>query len=186
MPPSLVYLSDRVNGVPRPAAQTELAVLGALSLAPMSGYRLRQEILATLGHFWTESFGQIYPTLGRLTEEGLVGRDDAGRYAITAAGLARLRALLLTEPEHAPPRDGVLLRLFFGRQIGRQACLDLIAATEREVTLRLAALAGIRGTLDPDDPDERYALLTLSAGEHRGRATLAWIAETRALLEAWD
>ncbi|HYQ77273.1 PadR family transcriptional regulator [Cellulomonas sp.] len=169
----------------RPPAQTDLAVLGALSLAPMSGYRVRQEIVSTLGHFWTESFGQIYPALARLEASGDVGRDDAGRFALTPAGRDRLRALLQTPPEFGPPRNGLLLRLFFGRAAGRRTCLDLLAETEREVTRRLAGLADVRATLDPADPDERYALLTLSAGEHQGRATLAWIAETRAALESW-
>jgi hypothetical protein len=53
------------------------------------------------------------------------------------------------------------------------------------VTSRLAGLAAVRETLDPGDPDERYALLTLSAGEHQGRATLAWITETRAAIASW-
>jgi DNA-binding PadR family transcriptional regulator len=170
----------------RPPSQTELAVLGALSIEPMSGYRVRQEIQQTLGHFWAESFGQIYPTLARLEGAGLVGRTDDGRFTATDAGLARLRELLLTAPEVAPPRNALLLRLFFGRQIGREACLDLLAGTEREVVARLAELAAVRATLDPADPDQRYALLTLSAGEHSGRATLAWITETRATLATWD
>lgn len=169
----------------RPAPQTELAVLGALSIAPMSGYRLRAEIRDTLGHFWTESFGQIYPTLSRLESSALVGRDDAGRFTITDDGLARLRDLLRTPPESGPPRDGLLLRLFFGRRIGRQACLDLLAETEQQVTRSLAELAAVRATLDPTDPDERYALLTLSAGEHRGRALLAWAAESREAIASW-
>lgn len=171
--------------MPRPPAQTDLAVLGALSLAPMSGYRVRQEIVGTLGHFWTESFGQIYPALARLEARGDVGRDDAGRFTLTPAGRDRLRALLQTSPELGPPRNGLLLRLFFGREAGRRTCLDLLAETEQEVTRRLAGLADVRATLDPADPDERYALLTLSAGEHQGRATLAWIAETRTALESW-
>jgi DNA-binding PadR family transcriptional regulator len=170
----------------RPPSQTELAVLGALSIEPMSGYRVRQEIQQTLGHFWAESFGQIYPTLTRLEEGGLVGRTEDGRFTATEAGLGRLRELLLTPPEIAPPRNALLLRLFFGRQIGRDACLDLLAGTEREVTDRLARLDEVRRSLDPRDPDQRYALLTLSAGEHSGRATLAWIAETRRTIAGWD
>lgn len=171
--------------MPRPPAQTDLAVLGALSLAPMSGHRVRQEIVSTVGHFWTESFGQIDPALARLEASGDVGRDDAGRFTLTPAGRDRLRALLQTPPETGPPRNGLLPRLFFGRAAGRRTCLDLLAETEQEVTRRLAGLAEVRATLDPADPDERYALLTLSAGEHQGRATLAWIAETRAALESW-
>jgi DNA-binding PadR family transcriptional regulator len=42
-------------------AQTSTAVLGALSVEPMTGYEIRQVIADVLGHFWHESFGQIYP-----------------------------------------------------------------------------------------------------------------------------
>ena len=152
----------------------------------MSGYRLRQEILGMLGHFWTESYGQIYPTLARLEREGLVGRDEDDRFALTPGGLERLREEVRTAPEASPPRDGVLLRVFLGKHLGRQGCLDLLASTERDVRERLAELAAIRADLDPDDPDERWALLTLDAGEMRGRATLAWIDACRERIAGWD
>ena len=51
-------------------SQTELAVLGALSTGPMSGYELRAAISEVLGHFWHESYGQIYPCLAALEEAG--------------------------------------------------------------------------------------------------------------------
>ena len=47
-------------------SQTELAVLGALAVEPATGYGVRQAITQTLGHFWQESFGQIYPCLADL------------------------------------------------------------------------------------------------------------------------
>lgn len=168
--------------VTRRPSQTELAVLGALSLGPMSGYRVRAEILSTLGHFWTESFGQIYPALARLEAGGSVGRDDDGRFTLTRSGRERLRELLRTTPEREPPRNGVLLRLFFGRELGPDRCAAILDELERDATVRLAGLAEIRARLDPDDADGRYQLVTLSAGEHSARATLAWIAETRAAL----
>ena len=45
---------------------TAEALLGMLSLGPMSGYEIRQPIEESIGNFWRESFGQIYPTLKRL------------------------------------------------------------------------------------------------------------------------
>jgi len=49
--------------------QTELAVLGALSVQPMTGYAVREEIRQLLGHFWSESYGQIYPALAELATD---------------------------------------------------------------------------------------------------------------------
>ncbi|MET0853503.1 MAG: PadR family transcriptional regulator [Microterricola sp.] len=168
--------------MPPKRSQTELAVLGALSLAPMSGYRVRAEILTTAGHFWAESFGQIYPALARLEAAGLVSRDDNGLYLLTDPGRLRLKELLREAPESTPPRNGVLLRLFFGRELGVDGCLELLDRMEHEVAGKLRTLAGIRAELDSSDPDERFALITVSAGEHSGRATLAWIAESRIAL----
>ena len=75
-------------------SQTDVAVLGALSIEPMSGYRIRRAIADVFGHFWYESFGQIYPTLARLEAAGLVtrARDRADervvRVSLTDAGRA--------------------------------------------------------------------------------------------------
>ena len=67
---------------PARPSQTEMAVLGALSVQPMTAYAMREAIRDVLGHFWSESFGQIYPTLKRLAGEALiepVGSTSAGR-----------------------------------------------------------------------------------------------------------
>ena len=46
-----------------------------LNLRPMSGYQLRLTIRRTIGNFWQESFGQIYPALRTMVAEGLVTCD---------------------------------------------------------------------------------------------------------------
>ncbi len=38
-------------------------MLGALSIEPMSGYDIKNLLGRTVGHFWNEGYGQIYPTL---------------------------------------------------------------------------------------------------------------------------
>ena len=61
------------------SSQTHMAVLGALSTEPMTGYALREAIRDVLGHFWSESFGQIYPTLQALEDAGHVERRGGAR-----------------------------------------------------------------------------------------------------------
>ena len=41
------------------ASATGKALLGLLSIAPMSGYDIRQLIPWSIGQFWSESYGQI-------------------------------------------------------------------------------------------------------------------------------
>jgi DNA-binding PadR family transcriptional regulator len=111
--------------------QTELAVLGVLSVEPMSGYAVRRAITGSMGLFWSESFGQIYPTLARLLEDGLVapaghGRTSGSSYAITEVGRRRLRELLTQPVPSTPPRNGRLLRLFFGALVGAQTCAEVV------------------------------------------------------------
>jgi DNA-binding PadR family transcriptional regulator len=155
---------------------------------PMTGYALRQAIRDVLGHFWSESFGQIYPTLASLQRRGLVARVRAGRstqYTITDAGLAQLAQLLRAPVQHAPPRNGLLLRLFFGRQLGPLECQRLVLDARREAEQLLVRYEGIRAEIGNDtetEADHGYWLLTVAAGEHAARATIAWADESLGVL----
>jgi DNA-binding PadR family transcriptional regulator len=172
------------------ASQTETAVLGALSVMPMTGYALREAIREVLGHFWSESFGQIYPALAELEQRGDVrrvgsGRTGASTFAITPAGEARLKELLGEPVQQVPPRNGLMLRLFFGRQLGPRACRSLVLGARAEAQRRLAQFAAIRH--EPPEAetaqDRPYWLLTVSAGEHAARAAIAWADEALAALD---
>ena len=88
--------------------QSDTAVLGALTFAPATGYAVRAGIRDVLGQFWSESVGQIYPTLTRLLAEGMVAaspgsRSGSSQYAITPAGRWRLGELL-REPIRTAPQ----------------------------------------------------------------------------------
>src|SRR2546430_17453275 len=70
-------------------------VLGLLALAPrpISGYDIKAIVDRSTRFFWAASYGQIYPELRRLEDEGLIkGRDapNGGRtrrgYELTADG----------------------------------------------------------------------------------------------------
>jgi DNA-binding PadR family transcriptional regulator len=170
-------------------SQTETAVLGALSVEPMSGYALRNAIQEVLGHFWSESFGQIYPTLKRLQQEGLVERrgGDESPFTVTPAGLDRLRERLSESIQDAPPRNGLMLRLFFGRHLGPTACRALIEDARSDAEARLDDFAAIRREIAADGdatPDQPFFLLTVAAGEHAARATIAWADEALDTIDA--
>lgn len=175
------------------SSRTDLAVLGALSVQPMSGYAVRAAITETLGHFWSESFGQIYPALARLEAARLVraagdGRTSGRVFEITDDGLARLRAMLAEPDEPAPPRNGLLLRLFFGRLLGPDVCRDLVRDVRARAEASLATYAALRREVEaePDAGNRAYFLVTVAAGEHGARAQVAWADEALALLEAVD
>ena len=186
-----------MRGGSRPKAranQTETAVLGALSVQPMTGYALREAIRDVLGHFWSESFGQIYPTLAALEHDGHVRRLDAthpraSAFAITPSGTARLKALLAQPVQPVPPRNGLMLRLFFGRQLGAPACRALVLDARAQAERDLAQYQSIRQEVLAEQDaagDRTYWLLTVSAGEHTARAAIAWADEALADLDRLD
>ena len=52
-------------------ARTHYAILGLLCWKPMSGYDIKKMVEVGLSYFWSESYGQIFPTLNRLVDDGL-------------------------------------------------------------------------------------------------------------------
>ena len=180
-----------------PENRTRYAVLGALTVEPMSGYDLKRFFEQGVSFFWAESYGQIYPILKQLKAEGLV-EDAAGGperdtrpgapahprrtvYAVTAAGRDAL-ARWLAEP--AEPQTGrrleILLKLFFARQggaNGAEAARRLVADFRAHHAALLATYAATEARLRAEHaahPDLPFWLLTLSYGEHVSRALVAW------------
>jgi DNA-binding PadR family transcriptional regulator len=107
-------------------------LLGLLSVESMSGYDLGQTIRTSVGFFWNESYGQIYPNLKRLAAEGCVtakkerqtGKPDKRVYSITEKGRERLAAWLEVEPQPEIARNELLLKLFFGAQISPEISIE--------------------------------------------------------------
>jgi PadR family transcriptional regulator AphA len=169
------------------ASKSRFAVLGMLTMGPMTGYRLREAIAESIGHFWNESFGQLYPTLHALAAEGLVESkrlDREGRsrleYRLTDAGWEALRDWLATDAESlASSRSELLLQLFFGRHT-EAAVLRRHLERHRAVLLetRMRYVAIEAAVLDERSPDRPYWLATVRHGLTLTEAGLAWVDQT--------
>jgi len=110
--------AQEVGGAGR-ERRTDYVVLAVLQLGPATGYGVRNRIASTVGNFWQESYGQLYPALRRLTARGLlraravsVGRRAAEEFAITAQGTRVLRDWVRRPPRVEPERNELLLKLF--------------------------------------------------------------------------
>src|SRR2546430_11996373 len=84
-------------------------VLGMLSLGPRSGYDIKAVVDRSTRFFWAASYGQIYPELRRLEEDGLIEGEDApsgGRhprvYKLPKARPEALVEWLLRSDRHDP------------------------------------------------------------------------------------
>ena len=181
----------------RPAgrpSQTEMAVLGALSVEPMTAYAMREAIRDVLGHFWSESFGQIYPTLASLQAEGYVERNPGARpgsfiFTLTGSGKGRLRQLLGEQISIVPPRNGLLLRLFFGRTLGVEGCQELLRTARDDARCRLAEYELLARKVSEEDrysPDLPFQLLTISAARHAAQSVIAWAEESLNVLDTLE
>jgi len=163
---------------------TRYVLLGALAVGgARTDYDLRGWIGSAVGDFWSESFGQIYPQLRRLADEGLVAPDpgDGERegkpYRITPAGRAALLVWLARPPQPEPARSELLLKLHFGRFLGTETAAGLVAdALERarRRTAELEAAAG--GLLEGDARGEAlvFALLVNARSLAAARAERQW------------
>ena len=106
-------------------SRTANALLGYLSWGPMSGYDLKKTIDGSIRNFWSESYGQLYPTLNRLVEEGLAKKKLARRhekrdrylYSITPKGRREFQAWLIEASELPKVRDEFKLKLFLTAQM---------------------------------------------------------------------
>jgi DNA-binding PadR family transcriptional regulator len=138
-------------------------ILGLLSLRPRSGYDIKTVVDRSTRFFWAASYGQIYPELRRLEEEGLIEGEDAsngarGRrvYTLTEAGREALHAWLLSSTTTVELRDESLLRLFFADALPREQALQLLEGRKRgheEYVEVLRAIDALPGGKDPDFVD---------------------------------
>ena len=172
--------------------KTKYAVLGLLAYAPLSGYDIRRIYAQSLGHFWSESYGHIYPILRRLEEEGLasrdvqrqVGRPDRHLYTITARGREELHRWLLLPADPLKERVELLLKVFHGWEMGSGVVSDQVRAFRAEQETLLQHYAHYEHEMqDSEEPAVDYWRLTLSCGQHVSRAFISWCDETLATLQ---
>ena len=187
---------------------TSYALLGLLSVAPnLSGYDMRKGIQNSIGYFWGESYGQIYPALKRMSAEGLIAPSplapskagspstaiSKGRerqtYVLTEAGRGALRQWLALPFHNDPPRNEFLLKLFFSREAGP----SVAAAHVRDLNERNRRMLDVVKRIEESVPAEQrsnprlpYWMLTLSLGKELTRAALEWGEKALAALSAWE
>jgi PadR family transcriptional regulator, regulatory protein AphA len=164
--------------------KTRFAVLGMLTLQPMSGYDIRKAVDESIAHFWNESYGQIYPILKELAKDGLITAHTSRsrfrnrqEYAITAAGRAALEAWLGTAPRNDVVRNELLLKLFFARNAPLRQSLSHLEEYRRSQAAELRHFRSMERDLMREHSTHRdlpYWLITLRFGISHCEATIRW------------
>lgn len=176
-----MYLKDIVK-----LNQTSYVILGLLSVGPhLSGYEMRKTIQASIGFFWGESYGQLYPALKGLADGGLItpskrgakGRKLRQSYVITDAGRAALREWLALPFQNDPPRNEFLLKLFFAHEAAPGVAASHIRDLNERNRQAIAMLAKIEQSIPENEltsPHLPYWTLTLGLGKSFTEAALEW------------
>jgi PadR family transcriptional regulator, regulatory protein AphA len=101
---------------------TARVILGMIALGKQTGYDIKQLVDKSTRHFWAASYGQIYPELRRLEEQGLISGQPEPRggrartvYTLTPAGHTAFTDWLGDTDEALPfeVRAEGMLKLFF-------------------------------------------------------------------------
>lgn len=144
-------------------------LLGLLAHKPRSGYDIKAAVDRSTRFFWAASYGQIYPELKRLEEEGLVEGEDrpnGGRsrrvYMLTPAGREALVEWLFGSTVTIELRDESLLRLFFADAVPREDALQLLEGRKYGHEQYLEVLHEIQAL--PGGPDPTFVDLVLRWG----------------------
>ena len=177
------------------SSKTRYAILGLLAVEPMSGYQMRQSMKTKTAYFWSESDGQLYPTLAQLQKEGLIemfesageGKRDKKTYNITDAGREELQTWLAAQPETQSVRSEFMLKLFFGGNVAPNINLEHVEAQRYEAKAAVQQLEVMRKQLiekQKDSPHLPYWLMSLDHGLKIGKAKLEWSEDVIRTLKA--
>ena len=169
----------------------DMVILGLLSHEPLTGYDMKKRIDGAIRFFWNGSFGNIYPSLKELENNGSITRCEVtsdGRekisYKITASGKEELRKWLRDEQASNELKYETLLKLFFGGVEEKNVTYHNIEVFENKIRGDLEMLRAYGKVLEKDleNEDHLHYYLTVSFGIDCYEAYLKWCAKAKQLL----
>src|SRR2546426_5445597 len=133
------------------------AILGLLSLAPMSGYEASRFAERSISHFWPISKTHVYSELARLEELGWVEGSDVPQRALSDKRVFQItpegeRALdewmIAGRIADDRFRSPFLVKLFVGHRIPRDRILAMVNDYREDVEAERRVLQEIVQTLE--------------------------------------
>ncbi len=166
------------------------AILGLLSQKPRHGYELHAALVALAGgpENWDLKPAQVYTTLGRMAENGLIRVKSQGKesgpekrtYALTSTGKRELDEWLQTGVIEEQGRDEFFLKLMLGlarEDIDSRAVIHVQRSSLYQELHRVTAL---RQDADPDT--ELATILLMDKTIMHLEADLRWLEMVEARL----
>ena len=174
--------------------KSRYAILGLLSMGPMSGYDIKKKFEKIASNFWNESYGQIYPILKRLHLEGLTsksiekqeGKPDRNVYELTDDGHRQLNDWILEPVDRHIGRHEILLKIFFGTNVSVEENIRQVQHFQKLYEKELEDLRKTKKQIQTDhkkEPHLPYWLMTVRFGELVNEALIKWSRESLDLME---
>jgi PadR family transcriptional regulator AphA len=167
------------------------AILGLLNYSDMHGYQIKKHIERNFGHMWSINFGQVYPSLKSLKNEGLIdmieeapsenGGPRKKRYSITPKGADDFARWLAEFPQKPILiRDLFLLKFaFFGFGSDERA-LEII---DRQITIYEEQLKQRQINRKRWERQGVYVRLMIDLGINQIEMYLEWLRHARKEIE---
>ncbi len=108
------------------------AILGLLNISPMTGYMIKKNLELSMKKFWPISYGGLYPTLHKLSNEQMVQVEDndgnRGQllYHITPQGKRVFHEWMKNKNCTIQNKDEYILKLFLSKDLKKQERIDLL------------------------------------------------------------
>jgi DNA-binding PadR family transcriptional regulator len=174
--------------------RTGYLILGLLLEEPLTGYAIKKLTEQRFRFFWNESFGQIYPQLKRLAEEGYVRarRDPAGGrdrivYALARKGRSALREWLAERRCQDHLRLESVLKIYIGAVAKDTACglaLEEFGAKSAAALVELREMRAELACVDDPRGNHRGILAVMDLGIATYEAWRRWAEESDLAKEA--
>lgn len=187
-------MANATHGTAQPASAlqgpeltpTGRVILGMIAFGKRTGYDIKAFVDKTTRYFWAASYGQIYPELKRLEDQGLVSsrpEPSGGRartvYELTEAGTSALQSWLDSDQEQFYElRDEGMLKLFFSDSLP-ETRLEIVRAMRARQEQKLEQLRSIEPHASQGPPGP---YLTLQMGIGFTEWIVKWCEATEAQL----
>jgi len=187
---SLFFMRQREKEYP----QSYFGILAILTLGPQTGYDIRKVLEGPELFYWKESYGNIYPMLRILQNDGLIDKTDSYVktkkkviYQLNSVGMQCLENWLQEPATLNRFRVEILMKLRFGRTAGVANMVKQITGykdtARQELTDVNSIIYELQSSAESLDTDLR--LVSALFMKHLKEFSLLWCDESLGILEKW-
>lgn len=178
-------------------SKTKYVILGLLAEDALTGYEIKKIVDTRFGFFWNESYGQLYPELKRLAQQGFIVAFDPietsqrGKtsYSITQKGRRALETWLSEPVEKESVRLEILLKMYFSQgmkpEIMKQHIAEFSTSHQKQLDI-LNMFQQQLSNIEQVHSNHGDILRVLDFGKKVYKAYIDWCEETTIYLESRD